>query len=198
MKTVNVLSRVAHYRPRKVFLRRLMKRSAVMLIVREGDQGAEVLMIERAQRQGDPWSGHMAFPGGRMDPGDLNVFRAACRELEEELGVQAREFTEPVGRLSDLYAGGNRRLLSMIVTPFVARLKTLQPLQPNHEVADTIWVPLRFLADRSNREEMDWRRGRLKLRLPCYFYEGKRIWGLSLMMLDELLQLSEDPFRSGS
>jgi hypothetical protein len=62
---------------------------------------------------------------------------------------------------------------------------------PNHEVAEVVWVPLEFLLERSNRKQMEWRIKGMNIPLPCYLFEGRRIWGLSLNMLDELLSLVE-------
>ncbi|MEO0439024.1 MAG: CoA pyrophosphatase, partial [Pseudomonadota bacterium] len=60
---------------------------------------------------------------------------------------------------------------------------------PNEEVDEMVWVPLEFLLDTNNREEMVWERGKISLKLPCYLYEERRIWGLSLRMLDELMDV---------
>ena len=49
-------------------------RAAVAIMVREGSDATEMLMIRRATREGDPWSGHMGFPGGRRDPEDASNF----------------------------------------------------------------------------------------------------------------------------
>ena len=75
----------------------------------------------------------------------------------------------------------------MIITPYVFQLHSLPPLVPNHEVAGLVWVPLPFLADRANREKMRLAPNGVPIELPCYMFGEHRIWGLSLMMLDELL-----------
>ena len=62
---------------------------------------------------------------------------------------------------------------------------------PNHEVAEVVWVPLEFLLDTDNQQEMTWHFGGARIPMPCYLYEGRRIWGLSLMMLGELMDLVE-------
>lgn len=80
-------TRLADHKPGRRVWRRLMQRSAVAMIlqVREGE--LHILMIKRAEREGDPWSGHMAFPGGRMDKADAHGFAVAVRETEEEIGL---------------------------------------------------------------------------------------------------------------
>lgn len=177
-------------RPRRRWWRRWVKRSAVALVLCEQRGQLQVLMIKRAEREGDPWSGHMAFPGGRMDPGDGTGIRTAQRETLEELGVDLERAGHCIGRLSDLVSRPHSGRRPMVVSPYVFRLHTPVSLHPNYEVAEAVWVPLAFLLDRSNRERMEWRRGRLSLNLPCYFFGGRRIWGMSLAMLDELLGLA--------
>ncbi len=181
---------LASHRPARKWLKALGPRAAVALILqlREGQLG--VLMIRRTEREGDPWSGQMAFPGGRMEPDDANGLETARRETEEEIGLHLGAQERCLGRLSELSA--RRRPISgrLVVSPYVFHLKRAVNFHPDPaEVAEVVWVPLEFLLERDNREEMLWERGGVKLRLPCYFYEGRRIWGLSLQMLDELLDL---------
>jgi len=168
-----------------------MKRSAVAMIlqVREGE--LHILMIKRAEREGDLWSGHMAFPGGRMDRTDANGFAVAVRETKEEVGLELGEQDECIGRLSDVYARPRRGAFGMAVSPFVFRLDREVTFTPNHEVAEVVWVPLEFLSNAENRDEMIWDYKGIRMPVPCYYYQGRCIWGLSLMMLDELLQLVE-------
>ena len=65
-------------------------RAAVAIVVREGTDGPQVLLIRRAEHPGDAWSGHMAFPGGREDPGDESLLATAIRETFEELALDLR------------------------------------------------------------------------------------------------------------
>ena len=184
-------TRLSDHSPGRKVWRRLMKRSAVAMIlqVREGE--LNILMIKRAEREGDPWSGHMAFPGGRMDKIDAHGFAVAVRETEEEVGLTLVEEDQCIGRLSDIITRPKRGPFGMAVTPFVFRLEREVEFTPNEEVAEVVWVPLEFLLDSDNREQMEWKYKRVKIPLPCYMYEGRRIWGLSLMMLDELMDLVE-------
>jgi 8-oxo-dGTP pyrophosphatase MutT (NUDIX family) len=181
---------VAAHRPRRKLLRRVFARCAVGVFLRQraGD-GVQVLMIRRAERSGDPWSGHMAFPGGRKDPVDRNTLATALRETQEEIGLDASVHARLLGRLSDIATHPRLRGGPMIITPYVFHLRTEPGLLPNHEVAETVWVPLGFLAERTNREKMRWAPNGVPLELPCYQFGGRRIWGLSLMMLDELLEM---------
>ncbi len=192
---------LAQYRPRKLWVRRFLNRSAVALVLRpNGAAGPEALMIARAQRSGDPWSGHMAFPGGRLEKSDRHTMDAARRELAEEVGLSAPDAITPIGRLSDLLTHGHHPWRPMVVSAFVFRADQPLELTPNHEVADILWVPLPFLAAAEQRDTMVWQLRQMRLRLPCYHYGGQRIWGLSLALLDELIALlygCSFPDRSG-
>ena len=164
-------------------------RAAVAIMVREGQEATELLMIRRATREGDPWSGHMGFPGGRRDPEDRSNFSCALRETEEELGVDLSRWGAPLGELSDVNTGWRKDRPEMLVTPFIFSVSELPALTPNHEVDDVVWVPLHFLMDESNREPLEWERKGQKMETDSYLYDCYRIWGLSLMMIDEMMGL---------
>ena len=183
---------LADYTPAEVAVEEGMTRAAVAAVLRPGAEGTELLFIHRAEDPRDPWSGHMAFPGGRVDPGDPDPMAAAIRETREEVGLELDAVGEPIGRLADMRAIGRGKPLSMVISPFVFVVNTVPPLVPNHEVAAVVWVPTDFITDRSNRETMPYRRGGLSMELPCYRYQGHLIWGLTLGMVDELLSLVED------
>ncbi len=177
------------FKPKKVWYRRWVKRSAVALILRQADNGLEALMIKRAEREGDPWSGHMAFPGGRGEVSDVNNLHTARRETWEEIGLNTDQHTRVLGRLSDIATPRFRGHHRMVVTPYLFTIDQVPELSPNHEVAEVIWIPLNFLANHNNREQMQWQIKGVDRDIPCYFYNEKRIWGLSLLMLDELVGL---------
>jgi 8-oxo-dGTP pyrophosphatase MutT (NUDIX family) len=190
-------TRLSDHSPGRKRFRQFMKRSAVAMIlqVREGE--LHILMIKRAEREGDPWSGHMAFPGGRMDKADDHGYAVAVRETEEEVGLSIGEEERCIGRLSDINARPHKGMFGMAVSPFVFHLARDVEFAPNHEVAEVVWIPLEFLLDTDNREEMTWEYKGVKIPMPCYFYGKRCIWGLSLMMLDEMMDLieGENPHR---
>ena len=164
-------------------------RAAVAIMVREGQEATELLMIRRATREGDPWSGHMGFPGGRRDPEDRSNFSCALRETEEELGVDLSRWGAPLGELSDVNTGWRKDRPEMLVTPFIFSVSELPELTPNDEVDDVVWVPLHFLMDEGNREPLEWEWKGQKMETDSYLYNCCRIWGLSLMMIDEMMGL---------
>ena len=177
-------------RARRKWWRALARRSAVAIPLREGAEGLELLMIERAQREGDRWSGHMAFPGGMLHEDDANSLAGALRETREEIGIDLDRRGRLLTRLSDIGShshAGHRRPL--VISPYVFAVEGEVMPRLNHEVASVLWVPLSFLADQRNRAMMDWQYKMRNLRLPYYVYADKRIWGLSLRMIDEMLPL---------
>lgn len=183
-----IIRALSQHRGRRHPARRLLKRAAVALVLRESDQGAQMLVIERAQRDGDPWSGHLGFPGGRLETADgRSGSRAAIRETAEELGLTLRP-ADGITRLSDIRTLDHRRRAPLILSPFVYRWpEPEQTLIPNHEVAGWQWITLAWLDEPSQRGTMRYRRYGLNLDLPCYDCAGQtRLWGLSLMIADEL------------
>lgn len=182
-----LVAALAHHRPRRLRWRRRLKRAAVAVILRESRQGAEALLAVRAHRDGDPWSGDMAFPGGRVDAVDeASASTAARRETEEEIGLRLSR-DDGIGRLSDRLTLDHGRRAPMVVSPFVYRCTDEATPRLNHEITATRWVALAWLDEPIHRDTMRWQIGRVVLSMPCYDCgDGQRLWGLTLAMLDEL------------
>ena len=165
------------------------KRAAVAISLRLGVSGPEMLMIQRAVREGDPWSGHMGFPGGRKDASDVTDVACAKRETREEIGFDLDTYGELICQLSDVNTGWRADRPEMLVAPFIFRVDSTPDFELNHEVDDTLWVPLSFLLDDANRSRHQWDwRGEV-LESDAFTYDNRLIWGLSLMMIDELLEI---------
>jgi 8-oxo-dGTP pyrophosphatase MutT (NUDIX family) len=184
--------------PRLVENQSELRRAAVSAVFRDGADEAELLFIHRAEHPDDPWSGHMAFPGGRVDPGDETSLAGALREAREELDLDLTRHGRLLGRLSDVRAVARGRRLPLVIEPYVFELRGAPVLTPNHEVATVVWVPLSFLTDHGHRSTMQWRVDNISIPLPCYRYNEHVIWGLTLQMLDELLELLQQGSSFGS
>jgi 8-oxo-dGTP pyrophosphatase MutT (NUDIX family) len=146
--------------------------------------GLDLLLVRRAEHPRDPWSGHLAFPGGRVEAGE-DPLDAAIRETREEVDL-ALEPSWLVGRLDDLRTVGGRP--GMVIRPFVFFAPELGDLRPNPaEIAGTLTVPLATLLAGEGRGAMDYVRGQATLRLPSVSLGDHRLWGLTLHMVDDLL-----------
>ncbi len=167
----------------------LVRRAAVAVIVREEDPhvGAELLLIHRAVHEGDRWSGHMAFPGGKVEPEDKDTRQTSERETCEEIGWDLRQCALHVGRLKRVPTMISHPPRPLLIRPHVFVAHTVPKLTINAEVQSVVWVPLSFFGEPSNREHFVWRKMGLPLRMPCYHFEGRKIWGLTLQMIDDLM-----------
>ena len=132
------------------------RRAAVAIVLHEADGELCLLMIRRAQREGDPWSGHMAFPGGRRDPDDIDDRFCAIRETREEIALDLDALGSEVCALGEVNTGWRADRPEMLVAPFIYRVEQLPELDLNYEVDAVVSVPLRFLMDRSNRVPLAW------------------------------------------
>lgn len=163
--------------------------AAVAAVLREVNLGPEVLLIRRAHREGDPWSGQMAFPGGRRDPEDASLLATAERETAEEIGLRLPETAELLGPLSPLEAVARGKRVGMTIQPFVFALTDVPPpFQPNHEVAEVIWAPLVPML----RGELDATHTYVHegkpYPFPAFDVRGRIVWGLTHRMLTQFLE----------
>jgi 8-oxo-dGTP pyrophosphatase MutT (NUDIX family) len=168
------------------------RRAAVAIVLRDAADGPEMLFIERAQRLGDPWSGHMAFPGGRVDPTDADPRAAAERETREEVGLDLTD-AERLGRLDDLHAG-IRVVAPLVLSAFVYQASARGPLSPNHEVREALWVPVARLCDPTAHVQHRWGVGffpGIVVGIP----ERHVVWGLTYQLLEGLFTRVGVPLR---
>lgn len=165
-----------------------MRKAAVAAVLRDVPGDVELLFIRRAEHPRDPWSGQMGLPGGRVDPGDASPLAAALRETREEIGLDLEALGRSLGRLSEVRTHLPLGSVPHSVVPFAFAVDGEPVLSPNHEVQEALWVPLSFLANRRNRRSFTWVRKGLPLPMPCYTFRGRVIWGLTLRIVDELLE----------
>jgi 8-oxo-dGTP pyrophosphatase MutT (NUDIX family) len=113
--------------------------AAVAIVLLPGeDDGPEILFIKRAEFAGDPWSGHLALPGGRRQAEDATLLVTAARETAEEVGI-ALPLEALLGELDDL-SPVSQHLPQVVVRPFVFGLETRPSIIPSAEVALHLWV----------------------------------------------------------
>lgn len=171
------------FRVEPLFSTRAPVPAAVLIPLVLRDQ-TTVILTERTAHLSSH-SGQIAFPGGKVDPGDADACAAALREAHEEIGLDAR-YVQVLGTLPTYTTGS-----AYIVTPVVALVHTGFTLTPNpDEVADVFEVPLAFLMDPANhrRHRMEWAGAQREwLSMPYPDAQGERfIWGATAGMLRNL------------
>lgn len=140
----------------------------------------ELLFIERAKREGDHWSGDMAFPGGRRDATDRDEIENARRETLEELGFV---LPPPLGRLDDFDSRLARRDFEIVVSPIVFAVAERPSFTLSEEVASAHWIPLDSLFAPENRDVHYWKLGGARVRTPSLRIGDRIIWGMTYRML---------------
>jgi 8-oxo-dGTP pyrophosphatase MutT (NUDIX family) len=165
-------------------------RAAVTLILRPSDEGGgpEGLFVRRSEVAGDPWSGHVALPGGRREPDDADLLDTARRETLEETGLRL-EREDYLGQLSEIHPL-SKRLPSVCVTPFVAWMAAHQEVRVNHELTGHVWVPVSALSDPAYRSTLV-RKPPSPRERPAIDFEGDVIWGLTLGIVEDFLTVLE-------
>lgn len=192
--TASLAQALAGASPEKLPERHHKRRSAVAVVLdNDAPKDASLLLIRRAQHERDPWSGHMAFPGGRQEKYDRNGLATAIRETHEELGFNIDAASEQgvarvIGRLSDFSTRKRAIPIDMIVSPYVIHIEQRPELVPNYEVDDALWIPLAYFADPANRDSLDFSFAGRDHAMPCVRYSDQHVvWGMTLKMIDELL-----------
>ncbi|MEP6779087.1 MAG: CoA pyrophosphatase [Gemmatimonadaceae bacterium] len=167
------------------------REAAVLALVRmagENNERAELLFIKRAVYNGDPWSGHIAFPGGRRDAADESLSVTALRETWEELALDVMKLGKLVGRVDDL-APRTPALPPIIIRPFIGVVPVDTLLTPNAEVAEAFWVSVAELKLESTRIEHVFERSGETLAFPAFKIREHVIWGLTERIVTQLLPL---------
>jgi 8-oxo-dGTP pyrophosphatase MutT (NUDIX family) len=168
--------------------------AAVALVLAGRPDDLSLGFIRRAEHPLDPWSGHMALPGGRWDPTDPHPRAAAERETLEEVGLRIGD-SQWLGGLSDVLVRlGGKDDRQMILSAFVYYLgEELAPFVPNHEVAEAFWIPLGHLWDPRNMSSLEWERDGKRLLYPAIRFRDASIWGLTFRVLTLFSDVLDSP-----
>lgn len=163
-------------------------------MLRQVDAGTEALLIRRTSHDLDPWSGHMAFPGGRVHDDDRSLLITALRETREEVGLDLAAHATLIGPLDPLDAIALGKRQGFRITPFVFLLEGPQELQLDAtEVAETMWAPLDALARGDHDTRHTYRYQDVSRELPAFEVQGQIVWGMTHRMLVNLLELARSP-----
>lgn len=162
-------------------------RAAVAVVLRETEE-LELLLIHRALSERDPWSGHMALPGGRFSPADDSLVSTAIRETAEETGLILDARDRLLGSLDPL-SPSTRRLPPLVIAPFVFAVEEGVTVVPDpREVQAALWVPLAHLQDPSTRRMVDIPLPEGPIPFPAFQVGEHVVWGLTYRILDRFLR----------
>jgi 8-oxo-dGTP pyrophosphatase MutT (NUDIX family) len=166
------------------------RRAAVALVLRVGEDGeVELLLIRRAEYEGDPWSGQIALPGGRHEPADASLEATAVRETLEETGVDLARAGAPLGTLDEIFPR-TPVLPPIVVRPYVFVVAGDVTLSLSDEVAAAFWVPLAGLRDPATSVDATVVVRGAERTVPCFRYREHVIWGLTERILRQLVALT--------
>ena len=165
--------------------------ACVSLIIKSSVTGLDLAFIRRAHNPQDPWSGQIAFPGGRREKEDRNDIATALRETREEVGWQLLE-TDFLGYLSDVQARNRSGILNFFLRPLVFYIKEEQIIDgiDSKEVDEVFWISKEYLEDPKHKTSINVpSRG---FDLPgIQFPKGDTLWGLTYMVTQEILNKLE-------
>jgi len=193
--TIDELERLLRSRtPMKITHEGDFVHAAVMMILSEGLEGLSMLFIKRPESDIDAFSGHMAFPGGKMMEGDESKLATAVRETLEEIGVDLYKNGRVIGELDDINPN-NPRANNYIVTPYISIIKEEVSIVPNlYEVEAAVWIPVKHLKDERNIA-VRWReRNGILVEDYVYSFEKYIIWGMTGRILHRFLSFSSHLF----
>jgi 8-oxo-dGTP pyrophosphatase MutT (NUDIX family) len=187
--TARIRSALASHTPVEAEEEEGVRKAAVALIFRLGENDVlELLFIKRAEYEGDPWSGQIAFPGGRAEERDASLEETAIRETREETGIDLSREGMMVGRLDDLRPR-TVRLPAIMVRPFVALLDRSEPLVLSGEVALSFWLPFAALTRAEAWHEDIVSASGIKINARVFRHQEHVIWGMTERILAQLLAL---------
>ncbi|MEX0907359.1 MAG: CoA pyrophosphatase [Gemmatimonadota bacterium] len=167
------------------------REAGVALLVRPRDT-LEVLLIRRAELHGDPWSGHVALPGGRRAATDADLLATACRETREEVGIPLHAVGSLLGSLNEV-APSSPLLPPLVIAPFVLAVPPDTHAHPDpREVQAALWVPVDALRHPDAISEITVELPDASRAFPSLVYADYEIWGLTLVILQQFLALTAD------
>ena len=184
---------VQNHSPARHEITSLTRCAAVAIVLLPKEKDTEALFILRSVKEGDPWSGHMAFPGGHQDNSDESLKATAERETMEEIGLDLSAYSSYIGEIDWVQAKPRGSNLDMAVAPFVYELtKPFDQFKPNYEVADVLWGSLSDMYGGLSHTMHDFSVSGKVQSFPGYEVSDEIVWGLTYRML-ELFFMILDP-----
>lgn len=162
--------------------------AAVMIVIKYFKDCNYILFIKRSDVEWDPFSGHMAFPGGKNEKEDKDLLETAYRETLEETGIDLKINGQLLGRLDDCKPN-NPTARNIVVTPYISYLDKKVSIIPNYEVDEALWIPISHLKDESNLEILYKSRDGKIIEDYNYRFNDYVIWGMTGRVLHQFLEL---------
>ena len=191
-----VASRLAAHQAKDPLLSVPGRRAAVAAVLRFDRERPEILLMQRAERETDRWSGHVSMPGGNASDGDADLLATAVRETREEVGLDLARAARLLGRLDAVQAVARGKILPMTITPFVFALEDTaagSALALGPEAQAAFWLPLDDAARGALDGVFEYHLGPVPMSLPCWRFDGRVVWGLTYKMVAALLTLVQAP-----
>jgi 8-oxo-dGTP pyrophosphatase MutT (NUDIX family) len=155
---------------------------ASVAVILKGSGEAQTLLIKRSERAGDPWSGQIAFPGGKSQEGDPTVKDTAAREAMEEVGVDLGRS----GRFLGYYLPFRTHTGAMLVVPAVFELTEEVSVEVGQEAQSYLWVPTSSFSNGRASTTYTLRKAGGEERLPAFEIGGYVVWGLTFRIASSL------------
>lgn len=162
-----------------------LRRAAVSIILRSVDTRWQILFIKRAEHPLDPWSGHMALPGGRVEQDEVPL-SAAMRETFEEIALNLKQLGRFLGALPPLETPRRSHETKLLISPFVFIVIDDVFPQANSEVDEIHWFEVDRLLSSEHQGTLPYHWEGRDIELPCFRIDGRVIWGLTHKMISDL------------
>jgi 8-oxo-dGTP pyrophosphatase MutT (NUDIX family) len=174
----------AHYTRHRAEM--TIRQAAVAIVLSAGETGDELLLVRRATVDGDPWSGHLALPGGGREATDPTLVDTARRETLEETGIDLSGST-CVARLTPV-TPSSMAAPAITIAPFVFRYDGDRSVTMSREIVESWWIPLEQL-----QRDGAWTTTPVTIRdgsaihVRGFLWHGYVLWGLTERILNEFL-----------
>lgn len=148
--------------------------AAIGILLKPIIEDFEILFVKRVERKTDPWSGQIAFPGGKFDPKDKDLKDTVIREIFEETGINLKEDSF----LGVLEAVDSKPKRNIRILPFIALLKNRPVIKLNENELDKyFWIPYKKIVNSIGVANLKNRN------VPAYFLEEEIVWGVTYRIL---------------
>jgi 8-oxo-dGTP pyrophosphatase MutT (NUDIX family) len=156
--------------------------AAVVLLLTQMNQDFATLLVERTKSPSDPWSGQIAFPGGKRDSKDLSLKQTVIRETAEETNIDLTRNCRFLGVLENIRSTAKPE---MVVTPFVVLIEDEPSIMLNEELVRYFWISVQALQKHKGIAKFSFGE------VSAYIIKEKVIWGLTYRILEEFTKILE-------